>query len=320
MRPRIIGIKALASATSIGFGGSCGREGPIVQIGSAIGSVLGRAARAPAPVVRTLVACGAAAGISATFNAPIGGVFFASEVILGDFAPRSFAVIVVSSVLAAVISRAYLGNRPSFAAAGFPTHVAARARVLRATRRRAFAAVGVGIRAPSVRNRRHGRETQTALPDRRSDRLRFCRSDRDLLPRRSRRRLRCDSTHARRPHVGRLRDGARVSEAARDIAHARVRWKRWRVRAVALRRRAMVGNAFGSVVHGAFPSWTAAAPAYALVAMAAAFAAASEAPITAIVIVFEMSGDYTIVLPLMISTVISSLLGSAGSSARRSTR
>jgi CIC family chloride channel protein len=72
---------------------------------------------------------------------------------------------------------------------------------------------------------------------------------------------------------------------------------------------AMVGNAFGSVVHGAFPSWTAAAPAYALVAMAAAFAAASEAPITAIVIVFEMSGDYTIVLPLMISTVISSLLG-----------
>jgi len=91
MRPRVIGIKALASATSIGFGGSCGREGPIVQIGSAIGSVLGQIAHAPAPIVRTLVACGAAAGISATFNAPIGGVFFASEVILGDFAPRSFA-------------------------------------------------------------------------------------------------------------------------------------------------------------------------------------------------------------------------------------
>ena len=119
IRPRVIAIKALASATSIGFGGSCGREGPIVQIGSAIGSVLGGAVRAPAPVVRTLVACGAAAGISATFNAPIGGVFFASEVILGDFAPRSFAVIVVASVIAAVVSRAYLGNRPSFDAAGF---------------------------------------------------------------------------------------------------------------------------------------------------------------------------------------------------------
>jgi CIC family chloride channel protein len=64
MRPRIIGIKALASATSIGFGGSCGREGPIVQIGSAIGSVLGRAVRAPAPVVGTHGAGGAAAACS----------------------------------------------------------------------------------------------------------------------------------------------------------------------------------------------------------------------------------------------------------------
>ena len=119
MRPRVIAIKALASATSIGFGGSCGREGPIVQIGSTIGSVLGQLVRAPAPIVRTLVACGAAAGISATFNAPIGGVFFAAEVILGEFAPRSFAAIVVSSVLAAVIGRAFLGNHPSFSAAGF---------------------------------------------------------------------------------------------------------------------------------------------------------------------------------------------------------
>ena len=111
IRPRIILVKALASATTIGFGGA----GPdarvtIVQIGSAIGSVLGQLARAPAPIVRTLVACGAAAGISATFNAPIGGVFFASEVILGDFAPRAFAVIVVSSVVAAVVGRAALGN------------------------------------------------------------------------------------------------------------------------------------------------------------------------------------------------------------------
>src|SRR6185437_2378057 len=119
MRPRVIAIKALASATSIGFGGSCGREGPIVQIGSAIGSMLGQLPRAPAPIVRTLVACGAAAGISATFNAPIGGVFFAAEVILGEFAPRSFAAIVVASVVSAVIGRTFLGNHPSFSAAGF---------------------------------------------------------------------------------------------------------------------------------------------------------------------------------------------------------
>ncbi len=112
MRPRVIGVKSLASAICIGFGGSCGREGPIVQIGSAIGSVLGQIARAPTPIVRTLVACGAAGGISATFNAPIGGVFFASEVILGKFEPRSFASIVVSSVVAAVIGRSFLATIP----------------------------------------------------------------------------------------------------------------------------------------------------------------------------------------------------------------
>ena len=119
MRTRIIAVKSIASATCIGFGGSCGREGPIVQIGATIGSALGGLARAPAPVVRTLVACGAAAGISATFNAPIGGVFFASEVILGDFAPRSFATIVIASVVSAVIGRAYFGNHASFTAAAF---------------------------------------------------------------------------------------------------------------------------------------------------------------------------------------------------------
>ena len=119
MRPRVILVKSLASAISIGVGGSCGREGPIVQIGSAIGSVIGQWLGAPAALMRTLVACGAAAGISATFNAPIGGVFFASEIILGEFAPRSFAAIVVSSVAAAVIGRAYLGNRPSFDAGAF---------------------------------------------------------------------------------------------------------------------------------------------------------------------------------------------------------
>jgi CIC family chloride channel protein len=71
----------------------------------------------------------------------------------------------------------------------------------------------------------------------------------------------------------------------------------------------MLGDAFGRIVNVAFPSWTAPAAAYGLVAMAAVFSAAAEAPITAIVIVFEMSGDYTIVLPLMIVTVISTVLG-----------
>jgi CIC family chloride channel protein len=71
----------------------------------------------------------------------------------------------------------------------------------------------------------------------------------------------------------------------------------------------MLGDAFGRIVHDLFPSWTASAAAYGLVGMAAVFAATSEAPITAIMIVFEMSNDYTIILPLMISVVIAALLG-----------
>jgi CIC family chloride channel protein len=96
IRAPVPAVKALASALCIGSGGSVGREGPIVQIGSAIGSVLGQLARVPGRRLRLLVACGAAGGIAATFNAPIAGVFFALEVILGDFETQSFGGVVLS--------------------------------------------------------------------------------------------------------------------------------------------------------------------------------------------------------------------------------
>jgi len=85
IRPRVSVVKALASAICIGSGGSVGREGPIVQIGSSFGSAVGQWMKLSEDWIRTLVACGAAGGISATFNAPIGGVFFALEIILGRF-------------------------------------------------------------------------------------------------------------------------------------------------------------------------------------------------------------------------------------------
>ena len=86
IRKRVVFIKSLASAICIGTGGSVGREGPIVQIGSAIGSTIGQMLRVSADRIKTLVGCGAAAGIAATFNAPIAGSMFALEVILGDLA------------------------------------------------------------------------------------------------------------------------------------------------------------------------------------------------------------------------------------------
>jgi CIC family chloride channel protein len=102
------------SAICIGSGGSVGREGPIVQIGSAIGSALGQFFKVSGSAVTVLVGCGAAAGISATFNAPIAGTLFASEVILRDIRITSVSPILISSLVAASVSRAYYGNSPAF--------------------------------------------------------------------------------------------------------------------------------------------------------------------------------------------------------------
>ena len=84
IRPRVVVAKIAASAVCIGSGGSAGREGPIVQVGAALGSTLGQWLKLSSGRIRNLVACGAAAGIAATFNAPIAGVIFAMEVILGE--------------------------------------------------------------------------------------------------------------------------------------------------------------------------------------------------------------------------------------------
>ena len=114
IRPRVMIAKITASAICIGSGGSVGREGPIVQIGSAIGSILGQILKVTGSRLRTLVACGTAAGIAGTFNAPIAGALFAMEIILSDFAISQFSPIVVSSVAATVVSRHFLGDFPAF--------------------------------------------------------------------------------------------------------------------------------------------------------------------------------------------------------------
>ncbi len=114
IRKRVVFVKTLASAICIGSGGSVGREGPIVQIGSAIGSSLGQVLGVRVNEMRILVGCGAAAGIAATFNAPMAGAIFALEVILADFTLSTFTPIVLSSVCATAVSRLFLGNHPAF--------------------------------------------------------------------------------------------------------------------------------------------------------------------------------------------------------------
>ncbi|MCI0706940.1 MAG: chloride channel protein [Ignavibacteriae bacterium] len=114
MKSSLVVYKTVTSALSIGSGGGAGREGPIVQIGAVIGSAVGQFFRLSSDRLRTLVACGAAGGISAIFNAPLGGVMFALEIIIGDFSVRTFSPIVVSSVVATAVARSYLGDHPTF--------------------------------------------------------------------------------------------------------------------------------------------------------------------------------------------------------------
>jgi chloride channel protein, CIC family len=112
IRPQVSAVKALASALCIGTGGSVGREGPIVQIGSALASGLGQWIRMPENRLRILVACGAAGGISATFNAPITGVFFGVEIILREFSIDSLFTVMLSAMIADAVAIPFLGDRP----------------------------------------------------------------------------------------------------------------------------------------------------------------------------------------------------------------
>lgn len=112
IRPQVTVVKALASAMCIGTGGSVGREGPIVQVGAALASSIGQWVRMPENRLRVLVACGAAGGIAATFNAPITGVFFAVELILRELSIEAIFTIMLSAMVADVIARVFFGSAP----------------------------------------------------------------------------------------------------------------------------------------------------------------------------------------------------------------
>jgi len=306
IRPQVVIIKALASAACIGSGGSAGREGPIVQIGSALGSVTGQIFRLSDDRIRNLVACGAAAGIAAVFNAPIAGTIFAMEVILGEFTTAYFGNVVICAVTASIVSRRFLGNYPAFAV---PTYAMVSAWEI------LFYAI-LGLLAALVawlfveglywfEDLFDGWEFSNAL----------------------------------KPAVGGLMLGVLayflpevmgsglgfIEEAingnlALGLMAVLIFGKMLAtnftlgsgnsggVFAPSLFVGAMLGGTFGTLIHQAFPAITAVSGAYALVGMAALFAAATQASITAIIIVFEMSGDYRLILPLMFATVIATLV------------
>ena len=114
IRPIVAVVKSLASAISIGSGAAVGREGPIIQIGSALGSTLGQIIRMPPGQRITLVAAGAGAGIAATFNTPIGGVMFAVELMMPEVSVRTLLPVAIATGTATFVGRFFFGQQPAF--------------------------------------------------------------------------------------------------------------------------------------------------------------------------------------------------------------
>ncbi|WP_054967354.1 chloride channel protein [Alicyclobacillus ferrooxydans] len=306
IRPRVVLVKAVASALTIGSGGSVGREGPIVQIGSAFGSTLGQYLGLPERYLRLMVACGAGAGIAATFNAPVGGVMFATEVILGSFALQNFTAIVISCVVSAAIGRIYLGDHPSFPMptyhvghfsvywiyviigilAGVWGYVYIKvlyyledwfdARHWPFWLKAAFGGliVGViGIWFPQIFGVGYNSVDQ-ALTNHMGLKLLLA-----LLL------LKLFVTS--------------VTIAAGGSGG---------VFSPGLYQGSMLGGAIGVVISMAFPHLGVSPGAMAAMAMAGVFAGSAQAPVTSIMMLFEMTGDYSIILPLMISSVLAATI------------
>ena len=121
IRPVVAAIKSIASSISIGTGGSVGREGPIVQIGSSVGSTMGQIMKLPLWQRLTLIAAGTGGGIAATFNTPIGGMLFALELMMQEFSIRTLIPLAITTVIATYIGQMFFGTHPAFIIPAFET-------------------------------------------------------------------------------------------------------------------------------------------------------------------------------------------------------
>jgi CIC family chloride channel protein len=307
LRPAL--ARTAASAITIGAGGSAGSEGPVVVFGSAIGSLCGRTFGFSPERMRVLVGAGAGAAISAAFNAPIAGAFFALEEILGSLAVSAFPPVVVASVIAAVISRAVFGNHPAFPIPVEYSYGLAREVFL------FFPLLGVvtGTVAALFVRVFFGVETlvkRISLP-------------RWVIP------------WLGGGLVGVLvviSHGLLVGYGHLAVhleVFGRMSWYTLALLALgsivatsltlnaggsgglftpSLYVGAATGGAFGVALAQLLPNASIRPEAYAIVGMGALVAASTHAPITGILLVFEMTNDYALVLPLMLATVISYLV------------
>ena len=297
IRTRVASVKAIASALTISSGGSAGREGPIVQIGSALGSTLARSFRMSDRRRSTFVAAGAAAGIAAIFNAPLAGVFFALEVILRSFTARGFSTVVISAVAANAVWRVLVGDESVLTA---EVH-----QLIHPSELVLYAVLGIVAAVVAV-----GFVRLLYLVEDRFDALPVLADLRPAIGAVTVGILGAISIDLLGSGLGGI-DKALAGEfafrfllfliVAKMLATALTLGSGGSggIFSPSLFIGALLGSAYGEIVNQLFPDSTAPAGAYAVVGMAAVFAAAAQAPMSSIFIVFEMTNDFGLIMPLM---------------------
>ncbi len=308
IRSRVMFLKAFVSAVTIGTGGSVGREGPIVQIGSSVGSSLGQMLRVSPSTMKVLVACGTAAGIAATFNAPIAGVMFSIEIILGNYAITTLMPLIMSSVMATIVGRWYFGDIPAFPIPRYglasPWEIgpyillgvcagAVAVAFVKVLYRLEDAADDVPITGwiktplvmllvgvlivffPQVYGVGYDTITQV-LKGEMVWYMLLC-----LIP------------------VKMLATSLTLAAGGSGGIFA-----------PSLFLGAVFGGLFGAGTHALFPSVAVSPGAYAVVGMSAVVAGTTHAPITAFLIIFELTSDYKLILPLMMCSILGSFVAS----------
>ena len=292
----------IISAISIGCGASVGREGPAVHMGAMLGSWVGQRLRLTPTLLRTLLGCGVASAVAASFNAPIAGALFANEVVIGHYALSAFAPVVIASVLGTVVSRAYFGNFPAFS---IPQHELI-------TFWEFPAIIGLGVLAGVaavlfVRAVKLAREVADGMPG-------------PAWLRPAMGGLMVGMIAMALPHV--LGIGYGVTEAALTVSLpfqvlALVCAAKLVATAISLGFGfgggvfspslvigATLGAAYGIFVTSIFPEYSAGAGAYTVIGMGAVAAAVLGAPISTTLIVFEMTSDYQLTLGVMLAVVV----------------
>jgi len=293
---------ALSSLLTISSGGSIGREGAMVQLAAMIGSRLGLLARAPIPRLRLMVACGGAAGIAAAYNAPISGALFVSEIVLGSIAMESFGPLIVASVTSSATIHRFLGYGPVYDV----PHV----QFASNWELGFYALLGVllGHLAPPF----------LALLE--TAKVRFAQLRLPLYLQLGAGGLLVGLLSVPFPQVwgngysvvGTILHGQLTGLFLLEVLAAKVLATSATVgsRAVGgvftptLFIGCAIGALFGGLLHSGLPHVTSEPAAYALIGMGGFLAATTHAPLTSILIVFEMTADYEIVLPLMLACVI----------------